>query len=179
MGRYVALLVALAVLAGCGADEEPAAPAAKGPVLDGKVRRLNGDADDLAKYRGKVVLVVNTATECGFTSQFDGLQKLYDSRRGKGLVLLGFPSNDFAGQEPRSNKEIGDFCRLNYGVTFPMFEKTTVVGDDAAPLFQRLGAPEWNFNKYLIDRKGQLRRQWGASTTPDDPELVGQIDALL
>ena len=108
------------------------------------------------------MLVVNTATACGFTPQFEGLEALYRERRSEGLVVLGFPANDFAGQEPRSDDEIAQFCKANYGVTFPMFAKTTVVGGAANPLFRSLtkaaGAPEWNFNKYLVDRDGQGRR---------------------
>jgi glutathione peroxidase len=152
-------------------------------VLRGTYARLNGERDDLARYRGAVVLVVNTATECGFTPQFEGLEALYRKRRGDGLVVLGFPANDFAGQEPRSNEDIAKFCRANYGVSFPMFAKTTVVGRGANPLFRRLataaGAPEWNFNKYLLDRRGRVVARYGAGTEPDAPELVGRIERLL
>ena len=106
-----------------------------GSVLHGTYKRLNGEPEDLARYRGKVVLVVNTATECGYTPQFEGLEALYRSRRGDGLVVLGFPANDFAGQEPRSDKDIATFCKANYGVSFPMFAKTRVVGDGANALY--------------------------------------------
>lgn len=154
-----------------------------GGVLRGTYARLNGERDDLAGYRGRVVLVVNTATECGFTPQFEGLEALYRERRADGLVVLGFPANDFAGQEPRSDDEIADFCQANYGVTFPMFSKTVVTGDDANALFRRLGAaagaPEWNFNKYLVDREGKVVARFGAGTEPDAPELVGKLDSLL
>ncbi len=101
------------------------------------------------------------------------------STAATGLVVLGFPSNDFAGQEPRSNKEIGKFCRANYGVKFPMFAKTEVTGDDAHPLFKDLGAPNWNFNKYLLDRNGTLVKRWGAGTDPDDQAIEGPISRLL
>jgi glutathione peroxidase len=152
-------------------------------VLRGTYARLNGERDDLARYRGDVVLVVNTATECGFTPQFEGLEALYRARRGDGLVVLGFPANDFAGQEPRSNKDIAVFCKANYGVSFPMFAKTNVVGEHANPLFRRLtaaaGAPEWNFNKYLVDRRGRVVARFGAGTEPDAPELVRRIERLL
>jgi glutathione peroxidase len=152
-------------------------------VLRGTYARLNGERDDLARYRGDVVLVVNTATECGFTPQFEGLEALYRARRGDGLVVLGFPANDFAGQEPRSNKDIAVFCKANYGVSFPMFAKTNVAGEHANPLFRRLtaaaGAPEWNFNKYLVDRRGCVVARFGAGTEPDAPELVGRIERLL
>jgi len=165
------------------ADRHRAAAASRGGVLRGTYTRLNGKRDDLARYRGDVVLVVNTATECGFTPQFEGLEALYRERRADGLVVLGFPANDFAGQEPRSNGEIAEFCKANYGVTFPMFAKTTVVGAGANPLFRRLssaaGAPEWNFNKYLVDRRGKVVARFGAGTEPDAPELTERLDKLL
>ena len=163
-------------------SREARKPAAPG-VLRGTYARLNGERDDLAGYRGDVVLVVNTATACGYTPQLEGLEALYRKHRGDGFALLGFPANDFAGQEPRSNKDIAEFCEANYGVTFPMFAKTTVVGDGANPLFRRLsaaaGEPEWNFNKYLVDRRGKVVARFGAGTEPDAPELVGEIEKLL
>lgn len=116
-----------------------------------------------------MVLVVNTASECGFTPQFEQLERLWEQRRDEGLVMLGFPANDFAGQEPRSNAQI----------SFPMFAKVRVTGDDAHPLFRALGAPDWNFNKYVLDRRGRLVERFGAGTEPDDPELTNRLDALL
>ena len=101
-----------------------------------------------------------------------------DLSKYKGSVVLGFPANDF-GQEPRSNREIGEFCRANFGVSFPMFAKLKVTGEDAHPLFQALGEPDWNFNKYLLDRRGRLVERWGADTPPDDPALTRELDALL
>jgi glutathione peroxidase len=152
-------------------------------VLQGTYKRLNGVRDDLGRYRGRVVLIVNTATECGYTPQFEGLEKLHRSRRSDGLVVLGFPANDFAGQEPRSDKQIAEFCEANYGVSFAMFSKTHVTGRGASPLYRALtaaaGAPEWNFNKYLVDRRGRVVARFGAGTEPDDPELVDRLDALL
>jgi glutathione peroxidase len=197
--RLVALLAVVlgcALVSGCGSDAGAVPVAASalsvssassgsggGPVLRGVYRRLNGERDDLAGYRGRVVLVVNTATACGFTPQFDGLEKLYRRYRSRGLVLLGFPANDFAGQEPRSNKEIAAFCRNNYGVSFPMFAKTHVVGPYVNPLYTRLtaarGAPEWNFNKYLLDRRGHVLARFTQNTEPLDPTLVGRIKKLL
>ena len=202
------LLLAGAVLAGCGsADDDSGAPAAAGDagvqraasdagsgsasagraagggVLRGTYTRLNGERDDLARYRGDVVLVVNTATACGYTPQLEGLEALYRARRSDGFVVLGFPANDFAGQEPRSDKEIAEFCKANYGVTFPMFSKTKVTGGAANPLFRRLsaaaGAPEWNFNKYLVDRRGRVVARFGAGTEPDASELTGRLEKLL
>jgi glutathione peroxidase len=188
------------MFAGCGGDKpsEPAAardttvqPAVRTApssssstgVLRGTYERLNGRRDDLADYAGKVVLVVNTATECGFTPQFEGLEQLYRERRSDGLVVLGFPANDFGGQEPRSDGEIATFCKENYGVSFPMFSKTTVTGDRANALFRGLtakaGAPEWNFNKYLVDRRGHVVARFGSGTEPDSDELAQKLDAAL
>ena len=208
--RLSALILSGALLAGCGsADDEVGAPAAASDarvqpaasdagsgaatataadaagsgVLRGTFTRLNGERDDLARYRGDVVLVVNTATECGYTPQLEGLEALYREHRSDGLVVLGFPANDFAGQEPRSNDEIATFCKANYGVTFPMFAKTAVTGERANALFRRLGAaagaPEWNFNKYLVGRDGKVVARFGAGTEPDDSDLVKRLAALL
>ena len=185
-------LAAVAILAACGEDathvpsgevgtggEDAAAVAEQVSPLRYTMTRLNGREDDLSRYVGKVVLVVNTATECGFTPQFKGLEGLYEKRRRQGLVVLGFPSNDFAGQEPRSEREIGEFCRANYGVTFPMFSKTNVTGTQKAALFRDLGEPSWNFNKYLLDRSGKLVQRWGAETAPDDPTLQDAVSREL
>ncbi len=140
----------------------------------------------LSQFKGKVILVVNTASQCGFTKQYSGLQKLYDSRRDKGLVILGVPSNDFGGQEPGSSDEIAQFCKLNYGVTFPMAAKQVVSGDAAHPFYiwakDTLGfgtAPKWNFHKYLIGRDGRLLDHFNSTTGPDSDNLVAAIDAAL
>jgi len=152
-------------------------------ILDGTLPRLNGEPDDLSQYRGKVVLVVNTATECGFTPQFDGLEHLYKQKRDEGFVILGFPADDVAHQEPRDNGQIAEFCKANYGVTFPMFEKSNVKDDPVNPVFQKLdaelGPPTWNFNKYLLDRLGNPVKHFDVQVTPDSPELVSAIDAEL
>ena len=140
---------------------------------------ITGKPAQFASQRGKVLLIVNTASECGFTPQFAGLERLYDARRRDGFVILGFPANDFAGQEPRSNEQIGEFCRANFGVSFPMFAKQRVTGAGAHPLFKALGEPDWNFNKYLLDRRGRLVERFGAGTEPDDAGLTGRIDSLL
>ncbi|MGH2839479.1 MAG: glutathione peroxidase, partial [Solirubrobacteraceae bacterium] len=151
-------------------------------VLRGTFERLNGRRDDLARYRGDVVLVVNTATECGFSPQFAGLEQLYRKHKSRGLAVLGFPANDFA-QEPRSNGEIATFCKENYGVSFPMFARTTVTGDGANPLYRRLaakaGAPDYNFNKYLVDRRGKVVARYGAGVDPASEELAGRVEKLL
>ncbi len=138
----------------------------------------------LCQWQGKVLLVVNTASYCGFTSQYDGLEKLYARLKDRGLVVVGFPSNDFGDQEPGSNKEIAEFCRLTYGVQFPMFAKATVVGTNASPLYAQLAkatgdAPQWNFHKYLIDRSGTRVLSFGSRVKPDDRELVARIDEFL
>lgn len=138
----------------------------------------------LCQWQGKVLLVVNTASYCGFTSQYDGLEKLYARLKDRGLVVVGFPSNDFGDQEPGSNKEIAEFCRLTYGVQFPMFAKATVVGKNASPLYAQLAkatgeAPQWNFHKYLIDRSGTRVLSFGSRVKPDDRELVARIDEFL
>ncbi|MDD4101073.1 MAG: glutathione peroxidase [Kiritimatiellae bacterium] len=150
---------------------------------------INGETNTLAQYRGKVILIVNTASKCGFTGQYDGLQKLYMSFKDQGLVVLGFPSNDFMRQEPGSNSEIKSFCTLNYGVTFPMFAKIAVKGESQHPLYAWLTSKEanpetagkisWNFNKFLITRDGKISGRFGSRTAPDDKALVQAIkDAL-
>jgi glutathione peroxidase len=145
---------------------------------------LDGKPVSLCQYAGKVVLVVNTASYCGFTSQYDGLEKLYERLKGKGLVVLGFPSNDFGEQEPGSEKEIADFCRLTYGVQFPMLGKTTVRGSDANPFYMKLAEltgskPKWNFHKYLINRDGTQVVAYTSFTKPDDRDLLKKIDEFL
>jgi glutathione peroxidase len=170
-----------------GSAEAAAASGAAGApaagVLTGTLPRLNGEPDDLASYRGKVVLVVNTASECGFTPQFEGLEALYRERRKEGLVILGFPADDIVGQEPRSNEEIAEFCTANFGVSFPMFSKSNVVDEPLNPLFASLaaalGEPSFNFNKYLLDRRGRPIERFDAGIEPDDPQLSARIDELL
>jgi glutathione peroxidase len=153
-------------------------------LLNFKHSRLQDDSpQNLCQYAGKVTLVVNTASYCGFTSQYEGLEKLYATYKDKGLVILGFPSNDFS-QEPGDSKEIADFCYNTYGVKFPMFSKTAVKGKEAHPLFATLAktsgkAPGWNFNKYLIDREGKLVNHYGSTTGPNDKALVAAIEKAL
>jgi len=135
-------------------------------------------------YRDKVILIVNTASKCAFTGQYEGLEKLYADYKGKGLVMLGFPSNDFGGQEPGSEEAIQKFCRLTYSVQFPMFEKTHAKQGVADPLYQKLGElsgeyPSWNFHKYLIDRDGKLVGSYSSFTRPQSGKLVRAIENLL
>lgn len=150
------------------------------------IRRLGSDQveDICATYRGKVVLVVNTASRCAFTDQYQGLEKLYSDYRKRGLVVIGFPSNDFAGQEPDSEQTIKNFCRMTYGVRFPMYAKIRVTGDDAAPFYKALaeagnGPPRWNFHKYLIDRDGHVVGSFSSFTDPQSDKLVGAIQRIL
>ena len=144
----------------------------------------DGKAMPLCQYAGKVILVVNTASFCGFTSQYEGLEKLYARLKDKGLVVVGFPSNDFGEQEPGSDKEIADFCRLTYGVEFPMVAKTTVKGRDANPFYLSLAeitgsTPKWNFHKYLINRDASQVVAYSSFTKPDDRDLLKKIDEFL
>ena len=160
--------------------------AAESSLLDQNFRKLASDESvNLASaYAGKVVLVVNTASKCGNTPQYEGLESLYEQYQDDGLVVLGFPSNDFAGQEPGTEEQIQDFCRLTYSIKFPMFEKTTVRKDDAHPFFTRLAAesgtyPTWNFHKYLIGRDGKLIAEFSPRTQPDDKQLMASIMSAL
>lgn len=150
---------------------------------------IDGKPVDLKTYAGKVVLMVNVASKCGFTPQYAGLEKLYQTYKDRGLVILGFPANNFLFQEPGTNAEIKQFCSLKYNVTFPMFAKISVRGKDIAPLYQYLTAqpakPEgagnisWNFNKFLLDRTGKVAYRFGSRATPDDPALIKAVEELL
>ena len=147
-------------------------------------RLQTGESQSLCQFQGKVLLVVNTASYCGYTGQYEGLEALYRKYKGRGLVVVGFPSNDFGGQEPGTNQEIAQFCRLTYGVQFPMFEKSSVTKVADNPLFATLAAstgvaPKWNFYKYLVDRSGQPIKGYASRTTPDDREFVQTIERLL
>jgi glutathione peroxidase len=172
------------------------------------VDTITGEAASLGDFKGRVLLVVNVASKCGLTPQYEGLEKLYERFRGQGLVIAGFPANDFKAQEPGSNEEIQSFCKLNYGVTFPLFSKITVVGPEKHPLYQALIAaqptassaaetplreklksrgietlpePEilWNFEKFLVSRQGEVVRRFSPDTQPDAPELTAAIEAEL
>ena len=154
-------------------------------LLKQTFNRLQDDApQNLCQYAGKVVLVVNTASYCGYTKQYEGLERLYSKYGAKGLVVLGFPSNDFGQQEPGSAKEIADFCYNTYGVKFPMFAKSVVTGAGANPLHTQLikatgKEPKWNFTKYLIDRKGNVIEHYPSKVTPEDKALVDKIEQAL
>lgn len=185
--RLVALATLLgALLAGPTlAIAAEAAPAACPPLLQKTFNRLQDDApQNLCQYAGKVLLVVNTASYCGFTPQYEGLEKLYAAYGAQGLVVLGFPSNDFGQQEPGKGKDIADFCFNTYGVKFPMFEKSVVTGKNANPLFQELakaggGSPRWNFYKYLVGRDGKLIDSYSSMTSPDGSAIVADVKKAL
>lgn len=179
-GKGHALLFSLLLI---GANNVyPACPES----LDFHKRVLNGEQPVYLcdVMSGKVVLVVNTASKCAYTPQYDGLEKLHKRYKEQGLVVAGFPSNDFAGQEPGTEKQIQEFCRLTYAVEFPMFEKVRVTGTTADPFYQNLARatgeqPRWNFHKYLIDREGKVVASFPSQVTPDDKRLVNMIEELL
>ena len=160
------------------------AAAACPALFDRSMDTILEKPQSLCAYAGKVVLVVNTASQCGYTPQYEGLEALYRKHKARGLVVLGFPSNDFGGQEPGSNKEIAAFCVNQYAIEFPMFAKTSVRGPGANPLFTDLaratGAePRWNFHKYLVDRSGKPVASFDTKVAPGDPQLAGVIERLL
>ena len=149
-----------------------------------KVKSIDGKEVDYTQFKGKKVLIVNTASECGYTPQYEDLEKLYETYKDK-LVILGFPANNFGGQEPGTNEEIKEFCKSKYSVTFPMFEKISVLGDDMAPLYKWLTSkdmngwneqqPKWNFNKYLLDENGNLIKYYSSAVKPMSDDIVSQL----
>jgi glutathione peroxidase len=168
----------LLVTAGALTAQQPSS------FYDLKTQTLMGQPADLAAYRGKVTLVVNTASECGYTPQYDGLEKLHREMSAKGFAVLGFPSNDFGGQEPGTAQEIAEFCRKNYGVTFPMFAKlSTRPGPGQSPIYAFLGKsgnlPSWNFAKYLVGKNGNVVAFFPSAVTPESAELRGAIAKAL
>jgi glutathione peroxidase len=184
LGAAVTLSTTTPALAQTPAVQPAAHPASCPAVLKHTFNRLQDEApQDLCQYSGKVVLVVNTASYCGFTKQYEGLEKLYAKYAPRGLVVLGFPSNDFK-QEDADAKKIADLCYNTYGVKFPMFTSTVVSGDKANALYSELitatgNQPKWNFNKYLIDRNGKVIDYFPSKVTPEDPTLVGKIEQAL
>ncbi len=157
------------------------------PIYDFKANGLDGKPIDLAQYQGKVLLIVNTASECGFTPQYKGLEAVYEQFKDRGVVVLGFPCNQFGGQEPGGSEEIGSFCERNFGVTFPLFEKVEVNGDSAHPLFEHLKekapgllgskAIKWNFTKFLVQKDGTVFGRYAPTTKPE--EMMADIEKLL
>ena len=182
----MSLVVCVGLATGCVAQKKEVPMAG---IYDIEVKTITGELIKLSEYRGKVLLIVNTASKCGFTGQYAGLQKLYETDQDKGLVVLGFPSNDFLRQEPGTNEEIQSFCKLNYGVTFPLFGKISVKGKDQHPLYLYLtskqsnpafsGKISWNFNKFLISRDGQVLGRFGSRTKPDDEKLEAALQTAL
>ena len=196
MRSLIGVLLVAAVLAasartGLAAPDAPAEPAKVkvAPVLNFKMQGLDGKQVNLAKFQGKVVLIVNVASECGLTPQYKALQKLHDDYADKGLVVLGVPANEFGGQEPGTDKEIAAFCKTNYNVKFPMLSKVVVKGRGIAPLYQHLtsrktnpkfgGDIKWNFTKFLISRDGTIVARFEPATKPDAPAVVNAIEAEL
>ena len=183
VGHLSACLVGAAIVMASAAAAQPAG----GPVsslYDLKVKALNGSPVDLGAYRGKVALVVNVASRCGYTPQYEGLERLYREWQSKDVVVLGFPSNDFGGQEPGTAEEIASFCKLNYGVSFPLLEKSvTQPGPGQSPVYAFLGAsgklPGWNFSKYVVDRQGRVAAFFPSRVTPDAPEVRQAIQRAL
>jgi glutathione peroxidase len=153
------------------------------------VTRIDGSATNLGAYQGQVMLIVNVASRCGFTGQYEGLQKLYETYKDKGLVVLGFPANDFLRQEPGTNQEIAEFCSSKFHVTFPMFEKIEVTGSNMHPLYKFLTGKEtnpefsgkitWNFNKFLVGRDGKILGRFGSRTGPEDKTVITAIETGL
>jgi glutathione peroxidase len=147
---------------------------------------IEGKATSLEAYKGKVILIVNVASKCGYTPQYTGLEQLYEKYKDKGFVVIGFPANNFGGQEPGTDQEIQKFCSTTYNVTFPMMSKVSVVGDDIHPLFSYLteksslpGPIKWNFSKFLVDKKGQLVSRYPSGVEPLDSSLVAKVEELL
>ena len=178
----LAAVLAVSAIAGAGT-------ATPRDALDFRMKGIDGDEIDLGRWRGKVVLIVNTASKCGHTPQYAGLQKLWTEDSAKGLVVLGFPSNDFLWQEPGTNQEIKQFCSIKYRVTFPMFEKIEVKGKGQAPLYAYLTAQDaepagkggitWNFEKFLVGRDGKVAARFSPKTKPDDPTVLAAIKKEL
>lgn len=155
-----------------------------GTVLDSRLQRLTGAEESLCALQGKVVLAVNTASECGFTPQYEGLEALYQRYRERGLMVIGIPSDQFGGQEYADDAEIARFCKINFGVSFPMYTRSSVIGDDAIPLYRALTdatgqPPRWNFHKYLIGRDGRALAAWDSRVSPEAPALLSAIEAAL
>ena len=202
--RALALLTALCATACSWSDIKvaPAAPAATTPsastdpntasrggpvVIDHTVKNIDGEDVALSSYRGKALLIVNTASECGFTPQYEGLQSLYEKYQSRGLVVLGFPCNDFGGQEPGSQSEIKSFCSSKFHVTFPLFDKVRAKGEKS-PLYKTLteevdptlrGDIKWNFTKFLVDPSGHVVARFEPMVKPLDPEMLSQIEKVL
>lgn len=191
--QFIHLLLRATLVAGLGLSTQAFAqtgtaatsPAACPATLNFTLARLQDEApQNLCQYAGKVILAVNTASYCGFTVQYEGLEQLYAKYKDRGLVILGFASNDFGQQEPGANKEIAEFCHNTYGVKFPMFAKSSVIGPNINPFYKSLmangaQAPKWNFHKILLDRSGKVVESYPSKVTPDNKKLVADIEKAL
>jgi glutathione peroxidase len=184
------LPAALMFLTACATAEgdQTTATMEETPVIDHTVQSLNGESVDLADYRGKAMLIVNTASECGFTPQYADLQAIHEKYADRGLVVIGFPSNDFGGQEPGDSEQIATFCRTNYGVSFPMMAKVHAKGGKIAPIYRTLteqtpegirGEVRWNFTKFLVDTEGKVVERFESAIKPTSAELTGAIERVL
>lgn len=190
MKKIVLLCLSFLLAAVClMSDRTPVAELKTKSILDFKMMDIDGKEVKLKKYKGNVLLVVNTASQCGYTPQYEGLQKTFAKYQSQGFYVLGFPANDFKGQEPGSNEQIKEFCTTKYKVTFPMFAKISVKGEDQDPLYQFLTSKEtnpnfagdikWNFNKFLIDRKGNVVARFDSKDTPDGEAVTAAIEKYL
>jgi len=185
------MAIALGLAASAFAAEEKAAGGKpeRESVLDFKLNDIDGNPVDLEKYKGKVLLIVNTASRCGHTPQYAALEKIYDQYKGQGFEVLAFPANEFRGQEPGTNEQIKEFCTSKYDVTFPLFSKIVVKGEGMHPLYQFItsneknpqtgGEIKWNFTKFLVDREGRIVQRFEPAVKPDDAKVTGTIEAEL
>jgi glutathione peroxidase len=170
-------------------NASPAEPPPEKSIYEFEVKDIDGKPVRLGDYKGKVLLFVNTASKCGYTSQYEGLEKIYDKYKDRGFVVLGFPANNFMGQEPGTEQEIKEFCQLKYDISFPMFAKISVKGADQHPLYTYLTNPKtnpnsageitWNFNKFLVDRNGNIVARFGTKETPESQNITGTIEKHL
>lgn len=185
----VAAGIAIAYWYGMIFNPTPTKPVDAASVYGFTMKDIDGNDVKLEKYKGSVVMIVNTASRCGYTPQYEGLQKIYERYKDRGFVVLGFPANNFMGQEPGTEKEIKEFCTLKYNVSFPMFSKISVTGSDQHPLYGYLtnkktnpefgGDISWNFNKFLVGRDGKIVARFGSKDKPEDPNLIEAIEKQL
>ncbi|MBP6003135.1 MAG: glutathione peroxidase [Pyrinomonadaceae bacterium] len=197
MLKIIGVVIVLALAAGVGAayklgfilNPSPSEPPPEKSVLDFTMKDIDGQMVKLDAYKGKVVMIVNVASKCGYTPQYEGLQALYEKNKDKGLVILGFPANNFMSQEPGTEAEIKEFCSTKFNVTFPMFAKISVKGEDQHPLYTFLtnkksnpefaGDVSWNFNKFLIDRSGKVVARFGSGDKPEGDAITAAVEKYL
>lgn len=190
LGVSLFAVAAIAITAACYFDRSaPVVEAKEKSVLDFEVKNIDGADVKLKKYKGSVLMIVNTASKCGFTPQYEGLETIYQKYKDQGFTVLGFPANNFRGQEPGTDAEIKEFCELKYKVTFPMFSKVSVLGEDQHPMYKFLTSKEtdpqfggdisWNFNKFLIDRKGNIVARFTSKDAPQSEAVIAAIEKHL